>query len=272
MKTCFIIIVSLVYCIYGYSQNLSGVIKYRFWYSYSVEMPENATVIGSPAQEFDLPAYLYFNTQKSLFDYDKTEYNRNTPYQNTRKDDEHGQMYYIDKTLGELYIREFIYGKPYITHEPIPVINWQIKNEVKTILGYACKKATAEFRGRKYVVWYTSAIPVSVGPWKLQGLPGAVLEAESEDKEVKFVAESVRIPAYVESKLNITHIPDGTILTYREYLATFENERKKREEGGYNFMINALSQQQKEGKIKDLPKRESMKITIFKMFTIEKHE
>jgi GLPGLI family protein len=273
MKKAILFILNLIVFVSIYSQNLSGVIKYRFKYSYTTELPEGTIVMGqTPANEYDLPAYLYFNSQKSLFDYDKLEYNQNEVIYNHRKQDEHGQMYYTDKTLGELYIREFIYGKPYITHEPIPVIAWQLKNEVKTISGYVCKKAETTFRGRKYTVWYTSAIPVSVGPWKLQGLPGAILEAESEDKEVKFTAESVRIPAYVESRLNIKQIPDGKIVTFKEYLATFEEDRIKAEEGGYNFMLNAFGEQKKEGKIKELPKRESMKITIFKQFRIEKYE
>lgn len=40
------------------------------------------------------------------------------------------------------------------------------------LLGFKCKSATAEFRGRKYKVWYTMEIPIPIGPWKLGGLPG----------------------------------------------------------------------------------------------------
>ena len=54
---------------------------------------------------------------------------------------------------------------------------WEFRDSVKTVLGYECHLAEAEFRGRRWSAWYTLEIPVSVGPWKLQGLPGLVCEA-----------------------------------------------------------------------------------------------
>ena len=33
-----------------------------------------------------------------------------------------------------------------------------------------CKKATTNFRGRYWEVWYTEDIPISQGPWKLCGI------------------------------------------------------------------------------------------------------
>jgi GLPGLI family protein len=54
---------------------------------------------------------------------------------------------------------------------------WEFRDSVKTVLGYECHLAEAEFRGRRWRAWYTLEIPVSVGPWKLQGLPGLVCEA-----------------------------------------------------------------------------------------------
>jgi GLPGLI family protein len=273
MKPYIIVIFALLSSLWVYAQELSGVIKYRFIYSQPVHIPDNVTVVGSQSTEFEVPAYLYFNSQKSLFNYDKLAYKNeeaSTTYK--RKRDEYGQMYFIDKTKNELYIREFVYAKPYITHESVPIISWQLKNEVKTISGYVCKKAETTFRGRKYTVWYTSAIPVSVGPWKLQGLPGAILQAESEDKEVKFTTESIRIPAYVENELNIKEIPDGKIVTYKEYLESFEKERKSQEETMKTMVLSFFEEQKQQGKATGAPKREEMKLSIGKMFTIEKYE
>lgn len=269
MKT-HILIMKVYFCLWAYGQELSGVIKYRFTeYHYGIIR--------------DIPCFLYFSPQKSLFDYDKVSYmeakdslevsvslgDRPTK----RKRDTYGQMYLTDKTKGELYFREFIYRNVYISHEKIPVIPWQLKNEVKTIAGYVCKKAEATFRGRKYTAWYTPSIPVSTGPWKLQGLPGAILEAESEDREVKFVVESINIPASVEKELSIEKLPEGKEVTYEEYLKSFEKERKEATQHIILLMSAIQEKAKQDGMLpKDVPVLSPENVKGGQMFTIEKHQ
>lgn len=76
------------------------------------------------------------------------------------------------------------YGKVsidnYTYREPIPTINWNLTDSIKQVCGYFCKQATCTFRGRQWTAWYCD-IPQSVGPWKLNGLPGLILEAETID-------------------------------------------------------------------------------------------
>ena len=87
------------------------------------------------------------------------------------------------------------YGKvsidSYTYQEDIPQIDWVLSDSTKEICGYLCHQATAVFRGRNWIAWFCD-IPKSVGPWKLNGLPGLILEAQSEDKEHTFTAISVR--------------------------------------------------------------------------------
>ena len=71
-------------------------------------------------------------------------------------------------------------------------IKWKICNGTMEICGYKCKKATCEFRGRKWTAWFSEKIPVSEGPWKFGGLPGLILRAEDENKEHLFYATSIR--------------------------------------------------------------------------------
>jgi len=40
-------------------------------------------------------------------------------------------------------------------------------------------------------VWFTSEIPVSIGPWKLYGLPGLILEATSENKKYTYIVTEI---------------------------------------------------------------------------------
>lgn len=61
--------------------------------------------------------------------------------------------------------------------EAVRIPRWIVENEFQNILNYPCRKAVATYRGRTWNVWFTEEIPVQDGPWKLSGLPGAVLYA-----------------------------------------------------------------------------------------------
>ena len=72
--------------------------------------------------------------------------------------------------------------------DKLPRIEWQIKDESKNILGYACQKAVGKLYNREWTVWFTMDIPVSEGPWLLAGLPGLILEANDADNIFHFTA------------------------------------------------------------------------------------
>ena len=59
--------------------------------------------------------------------------------------------------------------------EALPNIQWTLSDGHKNILGYNCQKALCEFRGRKYIAWYSTEIPINAGPYKFHGLPGLIL-------------------------------------------------------------------------------------------------
>ena len=69
-------------------------------------------------------------------------------------------------------------------------INWKITNEKDKVLGYDVQKATADWRGRKWVAWFTSEIPLQDGPQAFSGLPGLILKVEDSkgDHSFKLIA------------------------------------------------------------------------------------
>lgn len=80
-------------------------------------------------------------------------------------------------------------GSSYLMlNESVPPMNWTIYSDTATVLNYLCRRATATFRGRAYNAWFTSDIPVNEGPWKLYGLPGLILKAETTDGVFQFTA------------------------------------------------------------------------------------
>ncbi len=72
--------------------------------------------------------------------------------------------------------------------EPLGEIQWEISDSTKSVLGYDCIKATANYHGRNWTAWFAPDIPLQEGPWKLTGLPGLILEASESTGQHSFVA------------------------------------------------------------------------------------
>ena len=79
------------------------------------------------------------------------------------------------------------------------IISWELLNETKNINSFNCQKARGNFRGRTYTVWFTNDIPVNLGPWKLNGLPGLILEATDSLNQFQYFAEKVELQMEVNT-------------------------------------------------------------------------
>ncbi len=67
-------------------------------------------------------------------------------------------------------------------------IKWTITKENKKILGYSCQQAKGIYRGRNYIAYFATEIPIQNGPHNFDGLPGLILEVYSDDGVVQFNA------------------------------------------------------------------------------------
>lgn len=102
-----------------------------------------------------------------------------------------GRQVYYDKSNDSLYWNQW---RLFYVKEKTPKINWILDTITKQIGNYKAHKATGFFRGRHYTAWYTLDIPLPYGPWKLQGLPGLILEAYDKDKEMYIYFKSIEYP------------------------------------------------------------------------------
>jgi len=129
-----------------------------------------------------------------------------------------GDMYKNVRDLEVLQEQEF-FGKAFLIKDDLPKLNWELGSETKTVGSYTCYKATAvttttafdfsnfgkrpdegeskedrearrkkeqEPEPREIVVtaWFTPEIPVNQGPGKYWGLPGLILEVNSENTTI----------------------------------------------------------------------------------------
>ena len=115
---------------------------------------------------------------------------------------------------GQTTVREFIFPHEFEGSEPTPDIVWTLTNDTLTVSGYYCQTATCKFRGVAWTVCYTEEIPSSAGPWRLRGLPGLIVKAESEAHtfcltELRKEASSITAPE---------HRPDVQRMKYAKLL------------------------------------------------------
>ena len=102
--------------------------------------------------------------------------------------------YYVVKsaTDNKLYYYDKVGTERFCYEEDTPQLNWVVGDSTKIILGYECFFATVDYQGRKWIAWFTPEIPVVAGPWKLQGVPGLILEATTVDGLYSFVADGIQ--------------------------------------------------------------------------------
>jgi GLPGLI family protein len=92
----------------------------------------------------------------------------------------HMPTVWTDYPEGKVTVRDAIPPTIYETQEERKPINWELSDDTLTVAGFLCKLATCQLHGRKWTALYSEDIPTSAGPWKLCGLPGLVLKAETE--------------------------------------------------------------------------------------------
>lgn len=115
---------------------------------------------------------------------------------------------------GQTTVREFIFPHDYEGYESTPDIVWTLTDDTLTVSGYYCQTATCKFRGVAWTVCYTEEIPSSAGSWRLRGLPGLIVKAESEAHtfcltELRKEASSITAPE---------HRPDVQRMKYAKLL------------------------------------------------------
>lgn len=142
----------------------------------------------------------------------------------------------------------------YTVQEELPVIDWKLSEKTKTVAGYLCRAATGDFRGRSYSVWYTEEIPVATGPWKLGGLPGAILYASASPKDAYvFEATGVEILPEVSAPSLAFGFAEPR-LTYAQYQQKVDSLMQ----ASVNSQYKAIQE--------TLPKGEAMSVSPVKRF------
>jgi|GEM_PF-168426 len=120
--------------------------------------------------------------KKGLTDQDVNELNRaKGPYKQHLL-----TQYYYFFSDNKFFSKETICVNGCMVEDVIEKPDWKISKETMDFSGIRAQKATTKFKGRNYTAWFAPELPFASGPWKLNGLPGLIIEAYDDKKEVQF--------------------------------------------------------------------------------------
>lgn len=229
MKKIFLLNFSLFFFL-SFSQK--GLVKYGYY---------PALTIGN-AKAPESQSYLVFNKQLSYYvtakeslekDLDRSEQKSFTNEEgggsiyNGKKMSEEGDQV-VNHLAKKTMWSNILYRRQIYVKETTPQLNWKIENDTKKIGKFLCRKATTSFRGRNYTAWFTTEIPLPYGPWKLQGLPGLILEAYDNGKFVYWYSQSIEYPSNSKIDPQYMEIPiKEKFLTTKEF-NDFQQEELRR--------------------------------------------
>ncbi|NIM34793.1 MAG: GLPGLI family protein [Hydrotalea flava] len=144
-----------------------------------------------------------------------------------------GALYYRTNEKDTFLCREnFSFSREtyYFYKDRFQHIDWKISNEKKSIGKFVCQKATAFAYGRNWEVWFTSEIPISIGPWKLFGLPGAILEAQDTSKKFIFLFREISLPDILgyDSISMFSQKLNNKFMSKEEFIAFYNKKKEER--------------------------------------------
>ncbi len=189
------------------------------------------------SENFEKPILLATKSESLfVFGKDTSDLTNKYPYGGmiVIKSDTIGNMFYHNIQTSEFIYKEVI-PINIVSADTIQEIEWHIQNETKFLLDYECTKADCMFSGRKYIAWFTQELDYKIGPWKLHGLPGTILEVYEIDEMIHFIADSV----CMLNEVILIEKPDNTKavsfdeykLIYKRRFGSFSDELESGIEG-----------------------------------------
>jgi GLPGLI family protein len=135
---------------------------------------------------------------------------------------------YRNSSNGTFVEHEDFMGKSFIIKGKPETIKWKMTGEMKVIMNYPCLKATYQDSTETLEAWFTTEIPVSIGPEKYGDLPGMILELTSKKRKKTLTAINIEFKTVDEAELK--EPKEGKVVTREEYHKIVRQKMKEMRE------------------------------------------
>lgn len=135
--------------------------------------------------------FLYFTPHETIFRRNPAEIDKTAYYSNDRSADD---LVYTNLSKG-LFSKELaFYEETVFLADSLRKLEWEMTNEVRTIAGFECRKATTIILDSLYVIaFYSDEILSNGGPLSYCKLPGMILGLVVPRMNLTFFATSVEL-------------------------------------------------------------------------------
>lgn len=203
-----------------YAQNDSS---YKLIVKYSYQKQVDST---DEKSKINLENYsLYLNEDNSLFVSD-SRINLDTILNNANFSDldklrslpkpSSNERIFKSTSSKNIIIYDEFYDKIYKYNDSVDM-KWKITNIYDTFNDMKIRRAETKFRGRNYIAWYTSEVPISDGPYKFRGLPGLIIKLYDSKNEISYSLISLKKLEKGKS-LNHNYDKEAVLMSKSKYI------------------------------------------------------
>ena len=154
------------------------------------------------------------------------------------KMDEPDDCSYADLKDRKIYDQREFMSRQFLIESKFDEQIWKLTGNEKSILGYPCQEAVLQDTNKKAIAWFTSAIPVSIGPNGYCNLPGLILSVDVNGGDQMMTATHVDLST-VDSK-ELSKPKEGKKMSkpeFRKMVAEKQKEMQEENGGGNNVII-----------------------------------
>jgi GLPGLI family protein len=218
-----------------------GIVKYQKTTKYNFEPSDNQRwndLIADLPKEKEFAFVLYLTHEEALYEENLVEQEA-IPHELRRA--LHRQSFseppqpkaekvYYNISKGKKFKQMEFMTRNFIVESEIKNQEWKLNSELTKILNYNCMNAEIVIDGQEIRVWFTSEIPVPVGPDEYYGLPGLILAVEKNGVTI-LLATSIELT--IPTKEQLTKPKDGKKLSPEKFEKIVEEKKEEfRKTGG----------------------------------------